>query len=116
MLATGCRMSPLSGQEPVSFSADVYPILQENCHQCHLPPDGEGYRKTGLNLQTYADLMQGTRYGPVVVAGDSRHSILAMLVEGRADSSMRMPHNRTPLESRQIEILDQWIDQGARNN
>jgi hypothetical protein len=116
ILAAGCGTPPDTVQEPVSFSGDVYPILQEYCHQCHLPPAGEGYRKTGLNMKTYADLMLGTRYGPVIVPGDSVHSILAMLVEGRADATLRMPHNQASLENRQIEILGRWIDQGAKNN
>jgi hypothetical protein len=60
--------------------------------------------------------MRGTRYGPVVVPGDSRHSILIMLVEGRADQSIRMPHGKAPLGTFEIEVLRQWIAQGARNN
>ena len=68
-------------------------------------------------MESYEDLMQGTIYGPVVVPGDSRHSILSMLVEGRADSSMRMPHMREiPLSAHEIDVLRLWIDQGARNN
>jgi len=38
-------------------------------------------------MATYGDLMRGSIYEPVIVPGDSRHSILNMLVEGRADSS-----------------------------
>jgi hypothetical protein len=67
-------------------------------------------------MQSYADLMQGTRYGPVVIPGDSRHSILTMLVEGRADPTMRMPHNEAPLENTEIEMLQRWIEEGAQNN
>ena len=115
-LAAGCRMPPGPEAQPVSFSSDVYPILQANCHKCHLPPDGEGYRASGLSMRTYADLMQGTRYGPVVDPGDSRRSVLIMLVEGRAGRSMRMPHNGAPLDGRDIEILKRWIDQGAQDN
>ena len=115
-LAAGCGMPSVSREEAVSFSRDVYPILQANCHACHLPPDGVGYRVTGLSMRTYADLMQGTRYGPVIVPGDSRHSILTMLVEGRADPSLRMPHNKAPLGQREIAVLNRWIGQGARDN
>ena len=43
--------------------------------------------------------------------------ILNVLVEGRVDASMRMPHNRDqPLGDREIEILRLWVDQGAINN
>ena len=101
----------------VSYQQDVYPIFESNCFACHTPPQGAGYVKTGLNLQAYDTLMQGTLYGPVVMPGNSQQSILNMLVEGRVDASMRMPHNRDyPLTDREIEILRLWVDQGANNN
>ena len=88
-LLAGCATS-----QRVSYQQDVYPVLERNCFACHTPPQGAGYVKTGLNLQAYDTLMQETLYGPVVTPGNSQQSILNMLVEGRADSSLRMPHNR----------------------
>jgi len=68
-------------------------------------------------MESYRSLMQGTLYGPVIVPGNSRKSILNMLVEGRADASLRMPHQRdTPLTAEEIGILRLWVDQGARDN
>jgi hypothetical protein len=67
-------------------------------------------------MATYEDLMYGTIYGPVIVHGDRRHSILNLPVEGRADSSMSMPHERKPLGTEEIEILRLWVEQGAVNN
>jgi hypothetical protein len=108
----GCASQPR-----VSFQQDVYPILGNNCLACHTPPQGKGYLKTRLNMQSYETLMQGTVYGPVIMPGDSRHSILNMLVEGRVDASMRMPHGRDePLTQREIEALRLWVEQGAHNN
>jgi hypothetical protein len=104
-------------QQTISYHQDVYPLLEANCLECHRPPEGEGYLKTGLNMESYRSLMQGTVYGPVIIAGNSRRSILNMLVEGRADASLRMPHERNePLTQRQIAILRHWVDQGARDN
>jgi hypothetical protein len=111
-LLAGCVSQPR-----ISFITDVYPILESNCLACHTPPQGKGYLKTSLNMQSYETLMQGTRYGPVILPGDSRHSILNMLVEGRVDASMRMPHGRDePLTQDEIESLRLWVEQGARNN
>jgi hypothetical protein len=108
----GCASQPR-----VSFQQDVYPILGNNCLACHTPPQGKGYLKTRLNMQSYETLMQGTVYGPVIMPGDSRHSILNMLVEGRVDASMRMPHGRDePLTQREIEALRLWVEQGAHDN
>jgi hypothetical protein len=108
----GCASQP-----QMSFQRDVYPILENNCLECHTPPYGQGYRKTRLNMESYETLMRGTRYGPVILPGDNRHSILNMLVEGRVDDSVRMPHGRRePLTKDEIEALQLWVEQGARNN
>jgi hypothetical protein len=81
------------------------------------PSTTKGYLKTSLNMQSYETLMQGTLYGPVILPGDSRHSILNMLVESRVDTSMRMPHGRDePLTQRKIEALRLWVEQGAHDN
>ena len=109
LVTCGC----IKEQRQVSFRNDVRPILEANCIECHTPPAGEGYIKIGLSMATHADLMQGTIYGPVIVPGDSRHSILNMLVEGRADPSMRMPHGRRSLSSEEVEILRLWVEYGA---
>jgi hypothetical protein len=112
LLVGGC----VKEEPQVSFRDDVQPILRSNCIECHIPPNGEGYLKTGLSMATYGDLMRGTIYEPVIVPGNSRHSILNMLVEGRADPSMSMPHGRKPLKAEEIKILRVWVEQGARNN
>jgi uncharacterized membrane protein len=72
---------------------------------------------TGLEMDSYQSLMQGTAYGPVIIAGDSRRSMLNMLVEGRAGKLQRMPHNNEQgLTDEQIETLRAWVNQGAVNN
>jgi hypothetical protein len=111
VLLTGCTF-----RQTISYHQDVYPILEKNCLACHRPPDGEGYLKTHLSMASYRSLMQGTFYGPVIVPGDSMKSILNMLVEGRADASLRMPHQRSPLTAQEIGILRLWVNQGARDN
>jgi hypothetical protein len=111
-LLAGC-----AARQTISYHQDVYPVLKTNCLACHRPPEGKGYLKTHLSMESYQSLMKGTYYGPVIVPGDSRKSILNMLVEGRADASLRMPHQRDePLTAQEIEILRLWVDQGARDN
>ena len=103
--------------QQVSYQQDVAPILQARCVKCHIAPGGSGYRATGLQLDTYEALMRGTVYGPVVVQGDSRRSIFNMLVEGRAGKLQRMPHQDDDgLSKTQIDILKNWVNQGALDN
>ncbi len=111
LLTSGCAT------QQVSYRDDVVPILESRCIKCHVAPDGSGYRATGLKMDSYESLMQGTAYGQVIIAGDSRRSMLNMLVEGRAGKAQRMPHNEDDaLDPEQIEILRKWVNQGALDN
>lgn len=104
-------------ERKVEYQNDINPIIEKKCYKCHLPPDGEGYLETGLNLESFDTLMDGNIYGKVIIPGDSRRSVLNKLVEGRAGEKMRMPHgNAEALTDREIEYFKLWVDQGALNN
>lgn len=98
-----------------SYVEDVQPVLAEHCLECH-QPGAEGYVKSGFGVESHAALMKGTRFGPVVIAGDAFNSNLIVLVEGRAHSSIQMPHGEKPIPAEQIETMKVWIDQGAVDN
>jgi hypothetical protein len=103
--------------QQVSYRNGVAPILQSRCVQCHTAPDGSGYKATGLELDTYDALMQGTFYGPVIIVGDSGRSILNMLVEGRAGKAQSMLHQEGDvLTEHQLKLLSEWVIQGALDN
>ncbi|MBF0283726.1 MAG: hypothetical protein HQL51_04635 [Magnetococcales bacterium] len=97
----------------MSFKEDVLPMLKNRCQECHVT-GGDGERQSGLNLDGYDGLMRGTKFGPVVVPGNAMVSNLVVLVEGRA--GIRMPHNRRPLSKCEVQMLRDWINQGALNN
>ncbi|MBK8181824.1 MAG: hypothetical protein IPK63_02450 [Candidatus Competibacteraceae bacterium] len=107
-----------SSDKPVSFQKDIMPILKSSCAECHTPPKGEGYQKTGLAVGTYEELMKGTKMGPVIVPGQSLNSSLNRLIEGRpgVDPSIQMPHGKVKLPEAQLVLLRKWVDQGAKNN
>ena len=99
----------------VSFSREVQPILKARCLECHVP-GGAGYAASGFDMSSYETLMKGGKFGKLVIPGDPLTSTLNMLVEGRADPSIRMPHGRGKLPDREIEILRVWVKEGAKNN
>lgn len=108
---TGCAK-----EETVSFSASVKPVIDQNCLECH-QPGGAGYEASGFNMTSYEDLMTGTKFGPMIIAGDSEGSNLVVLMEGRADPSISMPHgSMDPVKKSEIVLIRTWIDQGAKNN
>ena len=117
LLVTAALLSACATSHWVSYRQEVRAVLEKNCLTCHTPPGGEGYLAVGLDMATWESLMRGTDYGPVVHPGDSRRSILNMLIEGRADPSLRMPHEAgEPLSAADVELLRRWVDQGARDN
>ena len=100
----------------VSFSKEIRPILDARCMECH-KLGGEGEQASGLSMENYATLMKGTKFGPVIKPGDALSSTLMILIDGRADPSINMPHgDREPLSADQIKLFETWIDQGANNN
>ena len=111
LLVTGNGFA--EGRGRTSFREDVQPILQFRCLQCH-QTGGPGIAFSGLDLSTYAGLMKGTHFGPVVMPGNAMVSNLNVLVEGRA--GIRMPHNRKRLTPCEVQILRDWVNQGANNN
>ena len=106
-LQTGC------GEKPLTYQADIKPILEAHCMECHVP-GGKGYEKTGLRMDSHEALMKGTNLGPVIVAGSSVSSTLYRLVSGQADPSIRMPHGQAKLSDDEISKIAAWIDQGAK--
>ena len=110
--ASGCEKSA----PVVSYQRDVAPILDKHCKSCHMPGQA-GYVVSGFELAGYESLMKGTQFGPVVLPGDPLTSVLVMLIEGRVDPSIKMPHgNAQPLSEAEILTIRNWVEQGAKNN
>ena len=110
-LLSGCSNQPVIG-----FQNDISPILHKKCQQCHAPPNGTGYVRTGLNMESYDTLMKGSIFGTVIIAGDSKRSVINKLAEGRAGELMRMPHgDAKQLTVEEVELLKLWVNQGALN-
>jgi hypothetical protein len=111
-VASGCGQR----DSTVSFQQAVAPVLAKHCESCHLPGQA-GYVVSGFDLTGYDSLMKGTQFGPVVLPGDPLTSVLVMLVEGRVDPSLRMPHgDGAPLSEAEILTIRRWVEQGALNN
>jgi len=109
-------MAACGGESAVSFSQDVKPILDQHCMKCH-EPGGQGEVISGLDMSTYEGLMKGTDAGPMVIAGDIEGSNILVLMEGRADPSISMPHGQNePVSKQGIQTIRSWIGQGAKNN
>lgn len=102
-------------QTQMSYAQDLAPIFRGYCMSCH-QPGGEGTKASGLDLSTYAGLMKGTKFGPMVVPGEPDVSNLVVLIEGRASPDIGMPHGQKKLPLCLRQEIWSWIFQGAKDN
>jgi mono/diheme cytochrome c family protein len=103
------------GQPDVSYQQHIQPILDRHCAECHTGT-GPGVEASGFRTDSYANVMTGTRFGPMVEPGDPLSSSLYRLVAGEVHPSIRMPHGQQQLSADEISLIREWIRQGARNN
>lgn len=93
------------------YEGSIAGILKSKCGVCH----GDGKQEAGLSLTSYAGVIQGSGGGKIVVAGQSQQSKLIEVITTE-DDSLRMPPDGDPLTKEQIKEIQQWIDQGLREN
>ncbi len=93
----------------IYFVQDVLPLLVSSCAQsgCH---DAASHAD-GIVLESFADLMED---GDLVVAGQPGESELIEVLFETGDDLMPPPPN-APLTDAQINVLTDWIAQGALN-
>ncbi|QDT47866.1 Planctomycete cytochrome C [Symmachiella dynata] len=112
-----CAAVPLCAAEPpprkIDFNRDIRPILSDTCFACH-GPDGES-RETELRFDhkesAFGELSDGSF---AIVPGQSAESQLIERITSD-DDALRMPpeDSNKKLTAEQIELLKQWIDDGA---
>ena len=89
-------------QAQVDYETQIQTIFNNNCTSCH-----QYGSQNGLNLTTYAGVMNGGTSGAAIVAGDHANSLLWV----RVDNGSMPPSGN--LSSDQINLIAQWIDEGA---
>ena len=103
---------PHPGTTPVSFSKDIRPIFANpgiGCLGCHGGTNN-------LFVGTQPDLLRGGQHGAAIVPGNSAASILVQKISPNPPFGARMPFGGTPLPDSTIQLIKDWIDQGALNN
>ncbi len=110
-----CGANPVRPVKPlaIDFNRDIRPILSENCFACHGPDKNK--RKGGLRLDRREDATAKLESGTIaIVPGDVGQSQLLKVI-ATEDDDERMPPKKTGkrLAKGQIELLRDWIAQGA---
>ncbi|MBD3673069.1 MAG: DUF1553 domain-containing protein [Planctomycetaceae bacterium] len=89
----------------IDFERQIAPLLETHCIRCHSPNN----RKGELSLETFADLKENG----YVIAGDPENSYLIDLVVSQSGTSPEMPKEGDALSDVEVDLLKQWIREGA---
>jgi hypothetical protein len=99
---------------PVNFQRNVQPILAEHCVHCHGvdPKD----RKAKLRLDIREGALKGGASGKAaIVPGQAEKSELFLRITSHDQDQMMPPQSENkPLSAAQIQIVKQWITEGAK--
>ena len=91
----------------VSFATDILPIIQSRCIGCH----GGDRTEEGLDLKAHASILAGSDNGPVIIPGDAANSLLVEMV-----ATQKMPKRGPKLTPPQVQLITDWVNQGALDN
>ncbi|MDB4807615.1 DUF1553 domain-containing protein [bacterium] len=94
----------------VDYERDVKPLLKTKCWACHGPLKQE----SGLRVDAGQLLKMGGDSGPAVMPGNAAKSLLLERVSS-TDELERMPPEGERLTRKQVEMLRQWVDSGAKS-
>lgn len=108
----GCLLNTATAQK-IQYNRDVRPILAENCFACH--GFDAATREAGLRLDTRAGAVEPLESGQVaVVPSDiSTSELVKRILTTDDDLRMPPPSSNKKLTAAQIDILQQWIKEGA---
>jgi uncharacterized membrane protein len=96
----------------LDYVRDIEPIFTTHCVKCH----GETKKKGGYRLDTKDRLFAAGDSGSVpIVPGKADESRLVKMIEGKGEfADSIMPPKGAPLTYQQIQLIRQWIDDGAK--
>lgn len=100
-IVVSCKKTPVTTATcttTISYSADIVPILSQNCTSCHNSSNAQG----GYNLTTHANVSSGAN----TILKSMRHS----------SGVAKMPQGSAKLPSTTVDKFDCWIQQGMPNN
>lgn len=110
------KTSPKQAKTPpatsgaVTYTADVLPIIQANCAQCHSQSTASAFNAPVLT--TWSGINTPYLGKKVFTAGNPQTSIIYLRITGQQQP--QMPLGKAPLPANDIQTIKEWIQQGAK--
>jgi Planctomycete cytochrome C len=116
-------LSPVSHKHPGSAQAgtdtthtytyekDVAPIIQKYCISCH---GSDNMNPSDLYMDDFATLMKGGKHGVPVVLGNPEKSALYFKLLPDPPFGKQMPRGHKKITPEAVQIIHDWIQEGAK--
>lgn len=106
--------SAFSQTKEIDFSAQIRPILADNCFKCHGPDDAA--RKSKLRLDRSDTALQPAKSGKrAIVPGKPNESeLISRILSEDPDEVMPPTSTQKKLTTEQKELLRKWVADGAK--
>lgn len=101
-----------TAKKKVSFEKEIQPIFQAHCQGCHQPAKARG----DYVMTSFEKLLAGGDSGKkAIVAGKPAESDLLRQITP-VNGKARMPEGKPHLTQVEIDLIKQWISEGAEND
>ena len=98
--------------ETVSYAKDIRPIFQQHCLGCHQPAKADG----GYVMTSHADLSRRAKRGAWHRCRQARGKHARQQITPHEGKKPEMPHGKEPLTDFEVNVITQWIAQGAKDD
>jgi len=108
-IALSCLFITGTAKAQVVYNDDIQPIFNSNCIACH-------GGTSGVTLSSYQAVMNsvGHQFNQnIVVPGSADDSPIVEKIEPNPSIGARMPEGGPFLSENEINLIRQWIDEGA---
>ncbi len=99
----------------VSYYQDIRPIFQASCQGCHQPAKDKG----GYVMTDFKKMLAGgdsADTDKAIAPGKPDASLLWEMIAPGKDGEVEMPPKADPLDKKELDLIRQWIAQGAKDD
>ena len=100
-------------KEKIKFNRDIRPLLSNNCFACHGPDEHDRKAKLRLDIGEGGGFKDLDGFQAIVPNDPGNSEIIARMISDDEDEMMPPPETGKKLNKEQIELIKQWINEGA---
>ena len=105
------QSAPADTMKIYTFEKDIAPIVGKYCMSCH---GSDTMNKSDLYMDDYQTLMKGGKHGVPVVPGKPDKSLMYRKLLPDPPFGKQMPRGHKKITPEAVQIIHDWIAEGAK--